>query len=151
MTLTPIVREDISALAALEREGFSDPWNEAGLALLLTPPYGGLCAKREGEIVGYVGWLCFPADGSCPAEAEITRITVAPAARRQGIGRALLDAMLARLAPTGEPLSVNLDVRESNLPAQALYTALGFVPCGRRPRFYGDEDALEYRLQTVAQ
>ncbi len=146
MTIRPLTEADIPALAALERAGFPDPWNEAGLSLLLSPPYGGLCAEEEGTLLAYVGWLYFPAEQNFPADAEITRITVSPDARRRGIGRALLNAMRAALLPPNAPLTVRLDVRESNLPAQALYAACGFSPCGRRPRFYGGEDALEYSL-----
>ncbi len=144
--IRPIERGDIPALAALEAVCFPDPWNEAGLGLLLGAPYGGLCAVRDGVTVGYVGWMYIPAGNGMSAEAEITRIAVAPDARRQGLGRALLNAMLAALAPNGEPLTVYLDVRESNRAAQALYESLGFVQQGVRPRFYGDEDAREYVL-----
>ncbi len=146
MTVRGLTAADIPALITLEQAGFSDPWNEAGLSLLLAPPYGGLCAEEDGGLLAYVGWICFPADQDFPAEAEITRITVSPAARRRGIGRALLEEMCEILLPANAPLTVRLDVRESNLPAQALYAACGFTPCGRRPRFYGSEDALEYCL-----
>jgi ribosomal-protein-alanine N-acetyltransferase len=146
MTVRALTAADIPAIAALEQQGFPDPWNEAGLSLLLTPPYGGLCAEENGILLGYVGWIFFPADGDLPADAEITRITVSPDARRRGIGLTLLRAMCAVLLPACAPLTVRLDVRESNLPAQALYAAHGFAPCGRRPRFYGNEDALEFIL-----
>lgn len=144
--LRSVERNDIPTLAALEAACFSDPWNEAGLDLLLNPPYGGLCAMYGGRIDGYIGWIYFPAANGADAEAEITRIAVAPAARRRGLGRALLGGMLDRLAPAGEPFAVFLDVRESNRAAQALYESFGFVQNGRRPRFYGEEDAREYIL-----
>jgi len=144
--IRPVERADLPALAALEAVCFPDPWNEDGLGLLLASPYGGLCAERDGMIVGYLGWMFIPAGYGMAAEAEITRIAVSPDARRQGLGRALLDGMLTLLAPDGAPLTVYLDVRESNGGAQALYESFGFVRQGKRPRFYGDEDALEYVL-----
>ncbi|MBQ8397024.1 MAG: ribosomal protein S18-alanine N-acetyltransferase [Clostridia bacterium] len=144
--IRPVERGDIPALAALEAACFPDPWNETGLGMLLGAPYGGLCAEQDGVIVGYVGWMYIPAGNSLPAEAEITRIAVAPAARRQGLGRALLEGMLAMLCPDDGALTVYLDVRESNRAAQALYESLGFARQGTRPRFYGDEDAREYAL-----
>ncbi|MBE6575172.1 MAG: GNAT family N-acetyltransferase [Ruminococcaceae bacterium] len=146
LTIRPVCREDIPALMALEAAAFPDPWEENGLALLLNPPFGGLCAFAEGALAGYIGWLHFPADGSLPAEAEITRIAVSPALRRRGIGRLLLQEMLEHLAPDNAPITLRLDVRESNTAAQALYTGFGFAVCGRRPRFYGSEDALEMQL-----
>lgn len=146
LLLRPVERDDLTALAALEAACFPDPWTETGLGLLLSRPYGGLCAVQAGAVVGYVGWMYLPAGDGIGAEAEIARIAVAPAVRRCGIGRALLDAMLAAITPNSPSLSVYLDVRESNRGAQALYEAFGFVRNGRRPRFYGDEDAREYIL-----
>lgn len=146
ITLRPVCGADIQALLTLEAAAFPDPWEENGLKLLLSPPFGGLCAFAGEELAGYIGWLHFPADGSLPAEAEITRIAVSPAWRRRGIGRLLLQAMPERLAPGGSPITLRLDVRESNTAAQALYTGFGFAVCGRRPRFYGSEDALEMQL-----
>lgn len=144
--IRPVERADIPALAALEAVCFPDPWNEAGLGMLLSAPYGGLCAVKDGAVVGYVGWMYIPAGNGLPAEAEITRIAVVPAARRQGFGRALLERMLTVLSPGNGALTVYLDVRASNRAAQALYESFGFVQYGSRPRFYGDEDACEYAL-----
>lgn len=147
MTLRPIAREDIPALAKLEAACFPDPWNESGLGMLLAPPRGGLCAVSDGAVAGYVSWMHIPAGDGMAAEAEILRIAVSPEARRQGLGRALLDGMLNTLRVGDEPLNVYLDVRASNAAAQGLYASFGFVRRGMRPRFYGDEDAFEYVLE----
>ncbi len=50
-------------------------------------------------------------------------IAVVPVARRRGIGRALMEAVLAEA-----PGSVMLEVLEQNEPAIALYRSLGFEP-----------------------
>jgi len=75
--------------------------------------------------------------------AELDTLAVRPAARRQGIGGALLEAVLAWAGQNGAR-QVSLEVRASNLPALALYSRLGFRPAGRRPGYYADpaEDAL---------
>ncbi|HZO34769.1 MAG TPA: GNAT family N-acetyltransferase [Gaiellaceae bacterium] len=49
-------------------------------------------------------------------------IGVVPAARRRGVGRALMEAVLAEAPP-----HVTLEVLEQNEPARALYEQLGFV------------------------
>lgn len=54
---------------------------------------------------------------------------VAPEARRQGIGSALVDAVV-HWARTRELNRLFLDVGEGNAPAIALYTRKGFVPNG---------------------
>jgi GNAT superfamily N-acetyltransferase len=52
---------------------------------------------------------------------------VAPDARRQGVGRGLLEACIALARSTGAS-ALSLDTARDNLPAQALYTSLGFQP-----------------------
>jgi GNAT superfamily N-acetyltransferase len=54
---------------------------------------------------------------------------VAPEARRQGIGSALVDAII-EWARTRGLNRLFLDVTEGNTPAIALYTRKGFVPSG---------------------
>ena len=74
---------------------------------------------------------------------QVTRQTVS----NYEIGRSQPDLeMLEQLAPADTPITLRLDVRESNTAAQALYTDFGFSVCGRRPRFYGSEDAVEMQL-----
>lgn len=68
-------------------------------------------------------------------EGEILNLSVASRSRRQGLGRALIEAMLAELRTLGAR-TVYLEVRESNAPARALYQALGFQEIGRRRGYY---------------
>ena len=60
---------------------------------------------------------------------------VLPEARRQGIGRALLDTLLAA-AHRRRLGSVVLEVAADNAAARRLYAARGFIQAGRRPRYY---------------
>jgi ribosomal-protein-alanine N-acetyltransferase len=79
-------------------------------------------------------------------EAHVIRLAVDETARRQRIGRALLDG-LVDWARARDASGVLLEVRASNAAAQALYVAAGFVADGRRPGYYPDgEDALLWRL-----
>jgi [ribosomal protein S18]-alanine N-acetyltransferase len=70
-------------------------------------------------------------------------MAVRPEARRQGIGSALLRALLA-WAADNHARHFSLEVRASNAPAIGLYQRLGLRPEGRRPRYYThpEEDAL---------
>lgn len=78
-------------------------------------------------------------------EAELLRIAVTPAARRQGLARRLLEANQASLAALGCD-TLHLEVRISNTPARSLYESLGWRVVGQRKGYYRDgEDAALYR------
>jgi ribosomal-protein-alanine N-acetyltransferase len=49
---------------------------------------------------------------------------------------------LAEIAVESGATSLTLEVRISNLQAQALYKRFGMAPVGVRKRYYRDEDAL---------
>lgn len=144
---TAIVRltpEDATDLARLERSCFSHPWTEEQLAYGLRERVLHVFGLRQsdGELVGYCSFYAV-AD-----EAEIVNIAVIPQLRRQGLGRALLGAMLQSAAE----LCINrvfLEVRRSNIAAIGLYEAHGFAPTGVRARYYPDtnEDALVMTLE----
>ena len=91
--------------------------------------------------------LAFAVASLLPPQAELETIAVAPESQRRGIGRQILTALMDELKAAGVHEFL-LEVRSSNLPAIALYRALGFVPCGLRPGYYLDpvEDAVLMRL-----
>ena len=80
-------------------------------------------------------------------EWELENIVVAATARRKGLGKRLLDALLAAARETNST-AVFLEVRDSNAPARSLYEKADFEPTGRRKSYYTDpvEDAVLYRL-----
>ena len=81
-------------------------------------------------------------------EWELENIVVVQGSRRNGVGRRLLEALLAEARQTNGS-SVFLEVRESNVPARALYEKSGFTQAGRRRAYYQNpwEDAILYRWQ----
>ena len=68
-------------------------------------------------------------------EAEIARIAVSPALRRQGVGRGLLD-YTCKCCLEERIGRLLLDVRESNQGAVAFYRQYGFAEDGIRRNFY---------------
>jgi [ribosomal protein S18]-alanine N-acetyltransferase len=70
--------------------------------------------------------------------------------RRQGIGSRLLVAALADGRRLGAKRAI-LEVRETNLEAQAMYRKFGFEVTGRRPGYYRDngETALLMTLEQL--
>ena len=80
-------------------------------------------------------------------ELQITLIAVAPEQRRRGLGRTVLNQLLADANNAGAKQAF-LDVAEDNLGAKALYSALGFKTISRRARYYRDgKDALIQSLE----
>jgi ribosomal-protein-alanine N-acetyltransferase len=67
-------------------------------------------------------------------------LAVAPAARRRGLGRALLDHWLAWAAGAGASEAF-LEMRADN-PARALYESAAFAACGQRADYYRGGDGL---------
>jgi ribosomal-protein-alanine N-acetyltransferase len=97
------------------------------------------------SIVGYAGiWVMTD-------EAHVTTIASHPEARGRGVGELLLVALIHRSLEIGARW-MTLEVRASNLAAQALYGAFGFEAAGRRPRYYTDdgEDALVMTTPDLA-
>ncbi len=122
------------AMALLHAAAFPslDRWSATAFATQLAlPGVFGLIDERGGLALARVA-----AD-----EAELLTIAVHPEARRQGIGRALLKAVLSEAARRGA-VTVLLEVAESNTPARALYASLAFRPVGRRKGYYASADAL---------
>jgi len=84
------------------------------------------------------------ARATAPDEKEILNIAVEPAIRRAGMGRILMETVLAE----ARGIAWFLEVRESNEAAINLYKTLGFVTAGRRENYYHDppEAAIVMRL-----
>jgi ribosomal-protein-alanine N-acetyltransferase len=79
-------------------------------------------------------------------ELHINNIGVHEAARRRGIGNALMQAAVAAGRRLGAHAAI-LEVRAGNLAAQSLYGRYGFEVVGRRRQYYREppEDALLMR------
>jgi [ribosomal protein S18]-alanine N-acetyltransferase len=130
--------EDAAEIANLARQTLPEAWSAPSFrAALERRSVLGLVARRAESLAGFALAGCADADG------EILSLAVAEAERGAGLGRRLLEALLAGLRKRGVA-RVHLEVRGSNAAALALYESLGFRTARRRLRYYRDgEDALE--------
>lgn len=129
---------DAASLVAIERRCFSDPWSETSFREALDSPWSfGLVAHADQGVAGYL--IAREVAGT----GEVLNLAVSPDYRRRGVARALLRSGLTFLRRRRVE-EVFLEVRESNLSAQALYRSLGFRPVGQRAAYYRNpkEDAL---------
>jgi ribosomal-protein-alanine N-acetyltransferase len=92
----------------------------------------------DGTVDGYAGLAVTP-----PDEAWVQNIAVRRGAQRGGIGRALLEALLAEAARRSAT-TVMLEVAVDNAAAQRLYGRYDFEPVGIRRGYYqpSNTDAL---------
>lgn len=128
---------DLNAIADLERECFSDPWNHRMLAeSFLSGHFFGSLLEEDGTVTAY-GGVSIVGD-----EAEIQLIGTAEMYRRCGRGGEILQDLLDEAKRRGVK-RVFLEVRVSNSPALSLYLKNGFRGLYARSRYYPDgEDAI---------
>lgn len=120
----------LPAIAALERQCFTDPWSVEMLRPELPDESHEFLLAVEGEaLLGYVGLTTVLDEG------YLSNVAVSPEHRRQGIAEALLTELMKRACERGLTF-VTLEVRASNVPAQALYRKLGFAEVGLRRGYY---------------
>lgn len=135
MSVRAATLADIEDVAALEAENLgADAWSPylvgEGIAGNL-PTVFYLVAEADGAVVGH-------AVVSAVADiAELQRIAVTPAHRRDGLATELLDEG-CRLARESGADRLLLEVREDNRDALRFYAARDFVEIDRRPRYYAD-------------
>lgn len=130
MQIRPMTMTDCNQVAEIEAASFSMPWSlRAFTDTVEKPNFRYLVAEEAGEILGYCGFL-YVLD-----EAEIPNVCVKASARRQGVGRKMLEVLITEAKTLGIAV-LYLEVRESNEAAKALYASLGFLPNSIRKNFY---------------
>jgi ribosomal-protein-alanine N-acetyltransferase len=139
---------DADRCAELEAQLFpgDDPWSAVAFVRELESEHNQYVAARaDGTLVGYAGISRL--GRKPPYEYEIHTIGVDLEFQGRGIGRGLLDRLLA-IACGG---AVFLEVRTDNDAAIGLYESAGFVSVGLRKRYYRVSGADAYTMRREAQ
>ncbi|MFN8590489.1 MAG: GNAT family N-acetyltransferase [Thermomicrobiales bacterium] len=132
LTIAPARPRDLPRVARLQRRSFPPrlAYPLGTLALLWAMPWVRLLVARRGEAI--VGCVI----GDRTAEGgRVINLAVDPAARRQGVGTALLNA-IERALPDGD---MTLMVQTENSGAHALYFAMGYADEADLPNYYGPD------------
>ena len=139
MILRDMTEADLDAVTAIEREVHAHPWTRGNFSDALRSGYLCKAGEEAGALFGHAVMLL------AVDEAELLDIAVARQHQRRGLGRRLLEEMLALARHKGMRRTV-LEVRISNVPAIGLYRGMGFGEIGLRRDYYpaqnGREDAL---------
>ncbi len=138
-------RADLETIAALEARCFGPrdgAFSRRQLSTLLANPRA--LWLLAAEDLGVACWL--RASNGRARWARLYSLAVDPAARRRGLGEALVLAGIARLRAEGFQ-RFTAECLADNAPARRLYAGLGFEEAGPLPDYYGPGlDGLRLRL-----
>ncbi|WP_448659760.1 ribosomal protein S18-alanine N-acetyltransferase [Sphingomonas sp. CJ99] len=122
---------------------FGEAWTQAQVGgMLALPGVALVLAAAEGAAIG------FALTRRILDEAELLLLAVDPAARKRGIGGALLRSVIDECRMHGVH-HLHLEVRANN-PAIALYRRVGFVQSGVRPGYYRGVDRQLYDAHSYS-
>lgn len=132
MSVQRATLSDAVALAALHNACLAFQWSVQDMQWLLRDPAAiVLCVRDATSPSRLLGYLAAKPVGE---SLELMNLAVLPAARRQGIASALIEA----LKRTAVERTITLEVRETNRAAIELYTQHGFRVLHRRAGYYAD-------------
>ncbi len=135
-----MVSADCEAVAEIEAASFSDPWTREGFEVAL----------GRSDIVAYVythgkkilAYFILQLDGP---EVHIMNLAVHPTYRRRGIAVECL-RYAERVARRRGSVRLDLEVQESNLPAQLLYRKAGYRATRILRNYYPSTHEDGYRM-----
>ena len=147
--MRPATEADLDEIFAIEHASFgSTAWPKQMMATELSPSptRNYFVALDNDKIVGYAG--IGVVDGN---HADVMTIAVSAGQRGKGLGRALMNRIIAVAAKRGAR-EMFLEVRADNPVAQALYASLGFAQIDLRRAYYQPEgiDAVIMRADLSA-
>lgn len=137
---------DLPRVVEIERRSYQFPWSVGIFSDCLRVGYYCWVIDIDRVLSGYG----IVAVGG--GESHILNVCVDPANRRRGVGRVILEHLLA-VAKEHSAHKTYLEVRPSNVSAIEMYRGLGFGHVGVRRDYYpatnGREDALVFSKRLV--
>lgn len=137
---------DLEQIMLIEKACFgNDAWSKSNMkSELLSPHTTYVVAEKDNSLIGYAGLSKLANSTS----SDIQTIAVSASHRGLGIGRLLMESLLAT-SRKQNATEVFLEVREDKPTPQELYKSLGFVAIDRREKYYQPDGvaALVMRLE----
>jgi ribosomal-protein-alanine N-acetyltransferase len=130
VSLRPIQLHDLDQLMAIEAVAYPFPWSRGNFIDSIVGGYR-VCKRVDAE----GRWLGYFVAMAGVDETHLLNLTVVPQHQHQGHARAMLDE-LVRWSAERAASRLWLEVRASNLRAQALYRRYGFRDAGQRRGYY---------------
>ena len=119
--------DDIEAVFALNRKVFDEAWSKTVMLQSLQVGYDLFVCYQKEDLLGYV------LSQDVLFETQVMQLAIREDKRRQGIAQHLMGMLMQAKQDMDELV---LEVRVSNLGAQAFYRALGYTEVAKRPKYY---------------
>ena len=152
LAIKPAESSHLDQILDIEQEAFSAPWTRVMFeAEVVGNPFSRMFVAtpidEQGPQERIVGYLCY---WIVFEELRLLNVAVRPSWRRQGVARRFVQYALHE-ARSQDVERALLEVRDSNVAAQALYESFGFREYGIRAGYYAnpEEDAILMRLEPL--
>lgn len=143
-----MIRRDMPEVLAIEQECFEFPWQEDDFIRCLRQRNCiGMVAEASERVVGFMVYELHK------HRLHVLNFAVSENFRRRSIGSQMAKKLVSKLSYDRRS-RIMLEVRETNLPAQLFFRAVGFRAVSVLRKFYEDtpEDAylMQYRVSASA-
>ena len=139
-----MIRRDLREVLDIEQEAFEFPWSDEDFTRCLRQRNCiGMVAEAGDSVVAFMIYELHR------SRLHVLNFAVARSHRRYGIGTRMMEKLVGKLTPERRSRIV-LEVRETNLPAQLFFRALGFRATSVLRDFYQDTTEDAYLMHYVS-
>ena len=132
MKIEKMTKEHLESVYIIETECFSHPWSKQSLENELNNDTSLFwVATENNDVIGYIGMSVVIDEG------YIFNVAVSETYRKKGVGSALINELVT-YGKKNNLCFITLEVRESNINAQSLYSKFGFIKVGERKNYYSE-------------
>lgn len=135
LKFSPMSESDLPWVFENETELHAFPWSRGNFDDCLKAGYSAWVMRYQDCPVGYAVML------TVLDEAHLLNVSITRGAQRKGFGSVLMQFLFAAAKRLGA-MQFFLEVRPSNVAAQALYARHDFVAVGRRKNYYPAANAM---------